>query len=267
MKLDPIDFLSKLFYFRLKNVNLLLDYNYLQKAYQIFPSLEIQEEEFNSFKFYILKNLSLIGEFIIENPDLFNYENNFYPGIRYKNSDCWQRFNFMGYYSGEIYEFILNYSNSCEKLVKNKDFEALNDSKIEFNKIPCPAGLSKKISHKETITFLYYHDLDYRDFPLRILQNILNKKGFYDLCLRKGKLFNTTIGFYKAFFIVLHSNIKGSITNKRIVQILDQIIKLEKNDSSYFNMRPYSWPWRFGENLINQLRDINVFRESLAKFS
>lgn len=265
MKLEPIDFLSKLFYFRLKNVNLLLNYNYLQKTYQIFPSLEIQDKEFNSFKFYILKNLSLIGEFIIENPNLFSYEKDFYPGIRYENSFCWQRFNFLGYYSGEIYKFILNYSNSCEKLVKIEDFEGLNDSKIEFNKILSTVRLSKNLSQKECVIFLYYHDLDFRDYSKRILQNILSKKEFFNLCLRKGKLFNTTIGLYKAFFIVLHNNIKGSITNKRLIQILNQIIKLEKNYSSDFKLDPYSWPWIFGEDIKNQIRDINVFREALGK--
>ena len=270
MDLDnALDFLLKLFNFRLRNVNLLLDYNYLQETYQNFPSLEIQEDEFNSFKFYILKNLSLNGEFIIENPNLFSFEKDFYPRIRYENSFCWQRFNFLGYYSGEIYKFILNYSNYCETLVKIKDFEGLNDSKIEFNKILYPVRLSKNFSQIECVIFLNYHDLDFRDYSIRILQNIMSKKGFFNLCLKKGKLFNTTIGFYKAFFIVLHSNIKGSITNKRVIQILNQIIKLEKNYSSDFKLDPYSWPWIFGEeeDIKKQIRDINVFRESLGKIS
>ncbi len=229
---DPIDFLLKLFNFRLRNVDLLFDYKYLQKIYKNLPSIEIQEDEFNSFKFYILKNLSLNGEFIIENPNLFGFEKDFYPGIRYEKSFCWKRFNFLGHYSGDIYKFILNYSDSCEKIVKIKNFEDLNASKIEFNKIINPNGLNKNIirkySKEECIIFLYYHDLDCRDYSKLILQNILSKKGFYDLCLKKDNSFNTTLGFYKAFLIVLNKNIKGIITNKKVIEILKQLIKLEK---------------------------------------
>ena len=52
---DPIVFLLKLFYFRLRNINLLFDYKYLQNIYKNLPSIKIQEEEFNSFKFYCFK--------------------------------------------------------------------------------------------------------------------------------------------------------------------------------------------------------------------
>ena len=269
MNLDPIDFLLKLFNFRLRNINLLFDYEYLQKINKDLPSIEIHEDEFNSFKFYILKNLSLNGEFIIKNPNLFGFEKYFYPGIRYEKSFCWKRFNFLGYYSGDIYKFILNYSDSCEKIVKIKDFQGLNAGKIEFNKIIYPNGLNtninRKYSKEECIIFLYYHDLDYRDYSKLILQNILSKKGFYDLCLKKGNSFNTTLGFYKAFLIVLNKNIKGIITNNIVIEMLKQLNKLEKSYSSEFKRQPYSWPWIFGEYIKNQIRNLNVFRESLEK--
>ncbi|MHA1285365.1 MAG: hypothetical protein ACTSQP_22920, partial [Promethearchaeota archaeon] len=100
---DPFDILLKLFNFRLKSINLLLDYNYLKKLNKKLPSLRIKEDEFNSFKFYILKNLSLNGDFIITNPDIFGFENGLYSYIRYKKSFCWKRFNFLGHYSGDIY--------------------------------------------------------------------------------------------------------------------------------------------------------------------
>ncbi|MHA1758206.1 MAG: hypothetical protein ACTSVV_15635 [Promethearchaeota archaeon] len=264
---DPFDILLKLFNFRLKSINLLLDYNYLKKMNKKLPSLRIKEDEFNSFKFYILKNLSLNGDFIIRNPDIFGFENGLYSYIRYKKSFCWKRFNFLGHYSGDIYKYILEYANACEKVFKIKHLEELNVNKVEFYKILYLNGQNKNIiktyTKKDSINFLlYYNDLDYRDYSKFKLQNVISKKGFYDLS-RKKNFFNTTLGFYKAFLIIFNKNIKGIISNEKVNEILKKLKKFENLYSSKFKSNPYSWPWIFGEYVIKWMRDLYESRKPL----
>lgn len=115
-------FIKELLIFRVNNIEFLMDWKNLNKIFKILPCLRLEEKDFSSFKYYILKNLSLIGESIIFQPDTFGFKHFFYPYIRFKQISGWNRFYKLSQYSGDLYCFISKFHNFCKKVIFVKNF-------------------------------------------------------------------------------------------------------------------------------------------------
>ncbi|MEE9378398.1 MAG: hypothetical protein V3V33_10220 [Candidatus Lokiarchaeia archaeon] len=265
--MDYLDYSLKLFNFRRKNIRYLLDCKCIQKTYEILPAIIIQKDEFNSYKYYILKNLSWNGESIIEIPEAFGFEQKFYPYLRYRQISSWKRFDFLGNYNGDTYKYILKYSQFCEKVAETQNLKQLFSCLPYFDKIHNFESQKKSIvqnlSIKDKTDFFYFYDLYYKDYSKRTIQNLTTKENFCKMYLKNQNIFNTTIGFYKALFIVLQKNSNKRIPNENIIKILIKIQNLEIKGSSNIRKRPYIWPWIYGEYVMKQMGGLNGFRDAM----
>jgi len=257
-------FIKELFIFRANNNEFLMDKENLNKIYKILPCLRLEEKDFSSFKYYILKNLSLIGESIIFQPDIYGFKHFFYPSIRFEQISGWNRFYKLSYYSGDLYSFISKFHNFCKKVISVKNFKGFYSLIKKFNSLM----LNLNIKERKEVVFnwdkffniFYFHDVYSIDYSKMIPKNLMLREDFFRICYMDKDTFNSIMGFYKTFFIILQNYISENLSNNEVNSILEFIIKKENINNIKRRKNPLFWPWELINSFRNKLRELYVFR-------
>jgi len=255
--------LLRLFNFRLNNLGFLLDRRNLEELFDYLPLLEITFIELASYKFYILKYISQIVRFLISTPQLIGLEDDLFVYLRLDKIQQWDKFRYLSYYKSQYSNILLKVSEFSKKVAISTDLESLCQLRNDVE-ILITSNLTKKMEYneKESIIYMYFYELDYKDYRSEIIKDTLDKENYCKLFWKDEKSINTIMGFYKAFFLLVLRYLGNKIQNKFIFSLFSKIQEFEKNYSEFYKY-PFRWPWFFGEEIRKYMGRLDEFKRAL----
>jgi len=227
-----------------------MDEYYYKEISRTYLSLIIKEQEFPSYKLNILKYLSWNGEQVIRNPHFYGFDADIFPQIRYEKITGWNKFWILSNYTGEIYDFIKQYTLLCRKIIFAKNLRELTFLKKDFSEVHKNLDITVKDNwfkdFKLIFIFFFYHDLYWNDYSWNIIKNLLYQKDFYSFFFKDGKNFFPLDGFYKAIFGLFQGYFKSPLDNEEINEVLKRIKSAEQHKEHHwqnYSKKFYPWEW------------------------